>query len=146
MQKFKVFDTLANKYVVQGLIAQEVTAKTGIGNVKYLAQRNTLYKKRYRVEFDGEEITGNFMTPQSIYNHCKKFKVGTLVSIVHMKTDGDTKKKIVKKTDGKVIERYPRFLIVETENGTKESYSYIDIATQGDVEIKKGRPKKVQKR
>lgn len=132
MQKYKVLDILTDEYIIEGAGAQEVTRRTDIGNVKYLAERGTLYKKRYLIEFDGEDDeVQELLTNQTAFNKCKRFKVGDVVTLVQKVNKGNKEIKTVKEKV-KILAKYPSLILVGKGQNykIKESFSYIDIVNQ----------------
>lgn len=83
------------------------------------------------------------MTQQEIYEKCRKYKIGSKVTILERVPRGNGYETVDTKTSAVVIERYPFHLIAERENGVQDSFTYADIVLFNALRIKQGRPKKV---
>lgn len=142
MQKYIVTDTLTNKCILENVGASQVTKIIGTTNVKYLAERSLLFQKRYKIEFDGEDIeVESFTNYQTAYEKCKIFKVGDVVTLVQ-RVHKDSKDKKTVKEKVKILAKYPSLILVGRGKDfkIKESFAYIDIVNQGLFEIdKKGK-------
>jgi hypothetical protein len=65
-----------------------------------------------------------------------QFNTGDLITIVEHNRGEDGKSRIVTKTEGKVLDKYPNSLLIGRGKNysIRESFSYIDIAVFGCIE------------
>lgn len=84
------------------------------------------------------------MTTQEALEMCRNLCVGDIVTTNKTVRTEEGKEPTVEKTKGKILGRYPHFILVGIGEGYKQkvSYTYIEIAQTGCVEKKKGRPSK----
>lgn len=82
------------------------------------------------------------MTPREIFDKCRKFHVGDSVNIIETVKGGNDNHVFKIKTPGKVVARYPYFLLIDRGLSMMECFTYIDIVIHKCIEKMKGRPKK----
>lgn len=163
---YKVTDTKEDKVIFEKAYSHEIVKYFDgkFTTVSRYAEMRILYQKRYKFELmevipkgpnrkrkDGYESISQIQdvkklesgyTNSILYNRCLIYKIGDRVFINISVKDEDGKSYITKQISGTVIEKYQYHLVIKTDKGIQESFTYKDIVLSEVIEHIQGKSKK----